>query len=578
MKSNLTLALIGCAALTCAAQQTEGVKLETTPAIIPNALVQTLSPDGRYGVSVDYGFMIIFDFQTGKTWQYIPNETLNEDYFVGVGNPFSANDILVGGTSFNGDACYWENGKWYKLPVLDDTKTNLSKGINSDGSMICGGLGISDDMMDETKVMSVPVVWRRNPDGSYGNPEILPYPEKDFTGRTPNYVTALTVSDDGKTVLGQVYDYSGMAVAPIIYTCDDSGKWSYDYLGEELCNPNHVVYPEWPAEIGNPPEPENYMSGENKENYIVDMKDWASGGYDPDAMPDFEDYMSQEELAAYNKALAEYNTALEAYNAKVMNFLMVFSEQMTNLKTRVFLFNNQYMTPDASMFASTRVITVEDPTSETGVKTIDQPCLFVKGADGKYQILDLERGYQVSQLASDGSVLAYNMDSGAQRAFIAPKATENTKFQPLEDYIATLNAPLGQWLRETWTHELTDLTGDSQNVVLSGIATCTPDMKLFSTVMLNYWDMSETAPYEYSYVFGPDMAASVKGVAAEDAAAVRVLDGGVLEVNGTTDLRVYSADGALVFSAQDASGRVSTGLPAGIYIVRTADTSLKVRF
>ncbi len=93
--------------------------------------------------------------------------------------------------------------------------------------------------------MSVPVLWIRGEDGNFGKPVELPYPTTDITGRVPQYVTAIALSDDGSTVLGQVRDYSGRIHYPIVYT-NNNGEWTYSLPAMSLVNPDNIELPKIP--------------------------------------------------------------------------------------------------------------------------------------------------------------------------------------------------------------------------------------------------------------------------------------------------------------------------------------------
>ena len=145
--------------------------------------------------------------------------------------------MLVGSTTPVGTAAYVKGGEWHLLPVPYPEHTNLAHGITPDGKVICGVVGNDDVSLDATNIMSLPAVWYLQDDGTYGEPVVLPHPEKDFTGRVPQYVSAISISDDGKTVVGQVRDYRGSMEEPIVYTCNDKGEWSYTLICPELINP-----------------------------------------------------------------------------------------------------------------------------------------------------------------------------------------------------------------------------------------------------------------------------------------------------------------------------------------------------
>ena len=201
------------------------------PQVFENVTINMLSPDGNMGVSSMYGTVTIFDFANNKTYEYgsgeggvfsdgFGDDTSSITYNVGNGNCISSTGIVVGGL---GDdvAAYWENGEWKMLPTGDVTGVYSAHGVSADGGVICGI--VPSRTTGETTTL--PAVWTRKADGTYNDYVILPHPEKDFTGRDPQYITAVAISADGKTVAGQVLDYRGGMPQPIIYRLNDKNEW-----------------------------------------------------------------------------------------------------------------------------------------------------------------------------------------------------------------------------------------------------------------------------------------------------------------------------------------------------------------
>jgi len=59
-------------------------------------------------------------------------------------------------------------------------------------------------------------------------------------------VTALSISDDGSTVVGQVVSANGFVTYPLVYTKGSDGKWSYKEYGlNEIVEPG-TVFPKYP--------------------------------------------------------------------------------------------------------------------------------------------------------------------------------------------------------------------------------------------------------------------------------------------------------------------------------------------
>lgn len=79
----------------------------------------------------------------------------------------------------------------------------MANGVSGDGSRICGTLdpGVVDS---EKSPLAIPVIWELQSNGTYSEPIILPHPETDWKGECPHSVTAITISEDGNTIVGQV--------------------------------------------------------------------------------------------------------------------------------------------------------------------------------------------------------------------------------------------------------------------------------------------------------------------------------------------------------------------------------------
>ncbi|MDE5554691.1 MAG: hypothetical protein K2J10_05855, partial [Muribaculaceae bacterium] len=242
MKKSLLFCL---AVATCVSPMMAETK---TPTIYPNASFQHISANGRFIVSELYGTVTIYDLFEDTSEIFDPGEYFENEYSLGLGNCITADgSVILGGTN-SLDAAYLENGEWVQLNVPDSNKTNLCNGITADGSRICGSVGLNNMTTDDV-IMQVPAYWNRNANGDgYGECHVLPYPTKDFFGGKPQYVTAVSISNDGKTIVGQVQFSSGFMAAPIVYKEDADGNWSYSSPTKYLFNPNEITAVENPGE------------------------------------------------------------------------------------------------------------------------------------------------------------------------------------------------------------------------------------------------------------------------------------------------------------------------------------------
>lgn len=427
--------------------------------------------------------------------------------------------------------------------------------------------------------MYVPFYIDLNESGEYGDPVYLPYPEKDFVGTVPQYVNAVWISNDGKTILGQVIDDSGMYIYPIVFKADASGEWSYTLPTESLWNPNHIELPENPGDFDLEwVDPLSYMTPEQEEAYQEAYNAWVASGYNSELYPDYTDFMSEEDKEAYEKAAAEYDEAAAIYNEKIYAYLdarsLIYEESVP------FLQNGFAMNADGTKFAAAAESYVEDPMSWWPV-TVYETYLFdiVNGTFTKIesQYTDIVP----NQVLADGTVIGSTPANGFAMtpplSYVYLPGTSD--YVPFEEYLATTNPEAAEWVKnnlecqvevdydpETWEPIYEDMisTGhisvsDDFSVVVGGMfAYMLPD--------------EELAEYGYlTYVFTDLKTSAVSAVAASNS-DVKALRGGVLAVsNSVSDLAVYDLSGRKLFNAAKAKGNVNTNLNSGIYVVTYKD-------
>ena len=316
------------------------------------------SPNGKWLVANQETSVYIYDVATGTNYDFA-DETYTKVYFAGYGHSVTNNGMVCGMAqeSAESNAAYFKDGAWVVLPQLSGVKTgfNSANACTPDGSVICGSLGSEGaDMSTSDRLMLYPVVWTLNADGEYVCQE-LPHPTKDFTGRVPQYVTAMDISADGNTIVGQVVDYSGFYIVPILYTRNAEGAWSYQLLAEDQVYDKEKAakLPEW-VEQPVQPRAEDYMSAADVDAYNTAVKKYndAYQRYlagdikeeDLPAMPDKEFYISDEaQAAAYAAAVEKYNEDNAAWYAAYEAFDEALTEATTG---KNFEFNSIHITPN----------------------------------------------------------------------------------------------------------------------------------------------------------------------------------------------------------------------------------------
>lgn len=545
------------------------------PTVYDGLAFNGLSPNGNYAVSYSYETLTILDFEADKSYEY------DELYGCGNGNYVSNTGIVVGYRIGFESACYFKNGQWYEMPGVDDHIWTYADGITPTGSRIVGSAtpeGTSEINIDG--LMLVPCYWDQKADGTYSDPIFLPHPNEDHTGRAPQYITAVRVSDDGKTIAGQIVDYSGQMCQPIVYTQGANGEWTYTLLLNNLFHPEGINLPENP---GNEPStnPQDFMTPAELAAYNAAVQDWEndcleSGDWDYNTMPDPMDYLSDAGKAELAKAEEEY----QVWEEKYLAFEAALQELMDIVPA--FEQNNVFLSTDGSLYATTSMKGRFD--FETWNFITDNVPYLLNISDLKnvtYKTYpDEELNIIISTLADDGTLLGQTtFNDFVKQAYILPKGAE--EFQPLYDYINGINPGIASWMKENMTHTYTAMDLETYETyeatdMFSGIPFATPDLKVFAFAVENNWydwdnaDAPDAEPYvaTYGYIFSIDDA-GVEGIEADGAITVAALPGAVLALTGdVARVTVYGINGACMFNASEPGATIATGLDHGIYVVR----------
>lgn len=480
------------------------------PKVYGNYTIEDLSSNGEWAVSFDpFSYVLtVLNLKTGETWEYA-DETGSQIYMGGQCHYISDNGIVVG--NYN-DALgvYWENGQWNILNSKDTDYAVYANSVSLDGSVIGGMVSrFAMSLDDASEVMTVPVVWYRDADGTYGDYVELPYPHADFTGRVPQYVLLDAVSADGKIAAGCVTDYSGMREMPISFVQKDNGEWEYALVHPELLNPDNIEFPKYPGEQPLPPDPKDWMSDAN-----IDAYDEALAAYQNRPYPQQQDYMTDEELAAYQEAyetymadpynnpypfmsdfmteeeVAAFNNAVSEYyavpapdpteymtaNQKTMYemalqryafegerwnnefyaFMEAWDEIMNNPEIPAFSKNSAIISPNGKYLGMTGMVYVEDPNSWFGFTESAVPYIFDLES-GEYYIMD--KGFDnvgAIQVSDNGWVLGATPFGDYTRKAVLAKGLE-AGFVQLIDYVADQDADLYAWMKENMTHNIEDV-------------------------------------------------------------------------------------------------------------------------
>ena len=453
MKKSLLFTALGSLAL--------GAMAQTEPIKIGSFHAGSMSANGRYLSSAINGTVSLYDSEKNQVI------FTNSYYGLGIGN---GRNISDNGVFLIGDM----NAAWLVIDGKEVPQKSLEKfqfsslnGITPDGKYLCGSVNNFDIVPDsDDNTMYLPVVYTLGEDNQLSEPEYLPYPALDFLNKPIQYASAVNISNDGKTICGLVTDWSGFMSYPIIYTKDADGKWSYDLPTKEYLNPNNLVLPEDPGE---PKQAQDFMTPEEVAAYNEAMAKWeleTPGDYT--IYPNIQDFMTEEEKAAFEAYAADFNAKqADYYNVRneIIEQTLKFEQNITCIST------------DGNLVAAAATVIVpnDDPTSWFPTKEIHITYIF-NLADGTTSQLECVEGIVPSTITNDGTVFCGTIQSMMSitplSGFVGNVATTTT--QPLVEYLSTINPAYGTWMKENCTRMIT--TGYDpetyepieENIVFSG--------------------------------------------------------------------------------------------------------------
>lgn len=511
--------------------------------LIDDFYVMAISPDGRYAVSQGYTGLTFMDLSDGRTVSFDSDD--NTEYTVGFGNCVTADGRFVGSATA-GDglldlAGLYDGNSWVTICPQSAYETSYAWGITPDGSRICGIVSNPDNTSGTDGLLRVPAIWEDlNADGVY-EITLLPHPDTDFTGRPLQYATAVSISDDGHTVAGQITDHSGMMNSPIIYRQNADGEWSYSILGEELINPAHTEFGPEPVR----PEPTDYMDAAQKEAYEKAL----GGGQKPSP----EDYMSAEKREQYRADATAYNEESKAYRQLVRDVISASVK---------FDFNNVVMSGNGRYYASGAV-------GEEGYDF--RPYVF-DITDATHRRFDLDAEPRCA--ISDGTVTAStDIYTTPMRSFIL--TPEASAFVPLEDYVKTEDESVYRWMAENLSHDFTVVDPESgeesviRDVIATGHAFISSDRARIIGAQWCLWDDGDgMVPYQ-TYVLDLPSHSAIKGIESDPAdISVTVTGSVMLTLTGNvSSLEIHDPAGRRLYTKANPSATVTPGLGHGTYII-----------
>ena len=580
-KQLLTLACASFIACTCFGQTMK--KYE-------GLLFDKMSPNGQWTTQAMQGSVVIFN--RADSVFYVYGEEEGSAYSIGQGNAINNDGIIVGGIS-DSQPAYWQDGEWNLLPLAeaDTIVYNSADAITPDGRRIAGSLACSRWGLDNNNQMLAPVVWTKGEDGKYGLYQRLPQPTKDFSGRAPQYITARSISADGKTIFGQIVDYTGMYPCLIVYKEDAEGKWSYQTLGQELLYKEGTEFPAWPNYEPKQPKIQNYMSEEELTEYndamalyedSVDL--YYQGLIDKyPSYPLYDDYLKNEtKKEEYTQASDKYKKEYKAYQDSTNVFYDVFYEACTN---KAFGSNEVVTSENGRYYVSS--LSCPDPNGDPLAlepEIITVPVCFDLQAE-KPTMIQLDGNDIITcSVLNDGTVfMASPSMEYTRNAYVIP--TGSKKAMSFFDWMKAKNLPAYNWMTENLSFDYTGVKYDEDgneilvNVpdsLIAGTISVNPEGTVFSAFLWDAWSLEDKGQY-ISYFIDLNPAS---GVAAPKAEATEVkvsptpttdilyIDGDICKIN------IFDLSGRVVYESSSVSSSIPMASIAGrgTYLVKLTTT------
>lgn len=531
------------------------------PKIYNSFSFQGMSPNGKYLISELMSTLTIIDLENNR--EYVYAEDGINAYTVGVGNIVSNTGIVLSSTKADNNATYWQNNEWHEVEVANPNLSNFLNGVTPDGTRMCGYIGTSKIDPNQDATMGVPAYWDVNADGTFGTYHLLPHPTLDFVGRVPQYITATYISDDGKTIVGQVVDYSGMFCQPIVYQQGTDGEWSYKLLLEEEFTPEGTI-PVFPGDGPAYPDVESYMTPEDKAEYDKAYEAWAESGYDPDLYPEPADFLTADAKAKYDEDMKAYEAANAEWSAKYE----VWDEFWYGLIGVVpqFEFNDARVTPDGKTYITTGM--TEDPNSDpwSWFPTMISTPWLINIADGSIKKYETGSNLIITSALGEDRYLAYN---GQAADPAIGYLIEGDKITNIYDYILSRAPEFKDWMEENLKHEVEMWDYEAEEVIFkediyTGMTLADRELKHVATWVQPLWD---TEDYAIGYYYNLDQFNGVNDVTVAEAGKIAFDANGNLVVDAEVSaVSVYDLAGRLVLTAE--GGIVANNLSKGVYLVK----------
>lgn len=440
------------------------------------------SPDGKWLVQNYQGTSTVYHTTTDEVFT-IGDGIASDMFSPGLGQSVT-NSGKVCGYSMS-YAFLWHDEVVSTVEVLPQptgvgSMFNGAQGFTPDESRIVGALGSKGASLTADGLMCYPVYWDRLSSGTY-ELHTLPYQAKDFSGGTPQSVITQCVSDDGKTIVGTLVNWTGRYKFPIVFKEDGEGNWTWQLLGKsEVYEESRMS--ELPELSAEPTEPDytQYMTTADLTNYntAIGLYEDSLTSYESGLIDVLPSYPVVGDFISDSTQLADYTLAAQQYvaqHAKWLNEWKAYSEALSQITTGAsFRQNNLWLSPSGRYLATS----LNDASQNTVPGYFDlseEEPAFHRYAYGE------EQSMIATGILDDGTLFAASPASELTRSTVVfPKDAE----APLtfHDYLAELSTDAAKWLADNHTYSV-----EGEDSIISGTVHVSDEGRVFVGYYSDYY-------------------------------------------------------------------------------------------
>lgn len=418
---------------------------------IPDYEFDCISDNGQFisASNINAGVTIINRY-TGQQYDFSDPAMATVYSCWGISN----NGIAVGNNGYC--ACYWKDGKEIELPQpAEGDATHDTMGtafsVSANGKYIIGGVTTGTGYSADNLMME-PVIWTLQADGTYTY-EVLPYDKTDFSGRAPQYISAQCITEDGKSVVVQVRDYSGAVMYPIFYTKQDDGTWTRKTFGagffwdeEKIAAlPEMPVNPskEIPNAIAYFTKQDTIDYNKAVDNYRAALDQCQQGILDWSELPVYPQYWMyiSEKRDQWVADSTAYMAKANKYNDDLIDYLDKFQAALYNKS----IVMNQWSMSTNGKYVATAM--------EDNNLRYTYPAYFdLTGEEPQLKLIESITDGLASSVSNNGTLIANAPAMEYTRNASVINVTEkDAQPVPFYDYIAARDAKAGEFLKTNYS-------------------------------------------------------------------------------------------------------------------------------